>query len=213
MNVSAARRIKRGRGQKPADFWKSLPEVDAHPKRKRSVSNAPLLARKKKRSGPIACQSALHRKDKIYCPGVGVAFASGVGEAFGALRASLRASRPVLRASTRVRRRVFFSGEGDGDAVPVAAPLAGLGDGVGSAAKTLESAIRPRIAARRIMRFIIVISGFLQRRFFATEAESARFFSELIDNCSLLRQSSAGFSRLSTGSKQRPVLFTPTSLF
>jgi hypothetical protein len=48
MNVSAARRIKRGRGQKPADFWKSLPEVDAHPKRKRSVSNAPLLARKKK---------------------------------------------------------------------------------------------------------------------------------------------------------------------
>jgi hypothetical protein len=97
--------------------------------------------------------------DKIYCPGVGVAFASGVGEAFGALRASLRASRPVLRASTRVRRRVFFAG--DGDAVSVAASFAGLGDGVGSAAKRLESAISPRTAARSIMRFIIVISGFL----------------------------------------------------
>jgi hypothetical protein len=129
------------------------------------VRNSPVLARKKKRSGLIACQSALHRKDRIYCPGVGVAFASGVGEAFGALRA-------FLRASTRVRRCVFFPGEGD--AVSVAAPLAGLGDGVGSAAKTLESAIRPRTAARRIMRFIIVVSGFVSKEvLFSTEAWSA----------------------------------------
>jgi hypothetical protein len=63
---------------------------------------------------------------------------SGVGVAFGPLRASLRVSRPFLRASTRVRRRVFFSGDAVGDALSVTAPFAGLGAGVGSAAKTLD---------------------------------------------------------------------------
>jgi hypothetical protein len=73
-------------------------------------------------------------------------------------------------------------GEGDGDAASVAAPCAGLGDGAGSAAKRLESAIRPRIAARRIMRFFIVIFGFVQRRFFfALKLGQPRLFSELID--------------------------------
>jgi hypothetical protein len=83
-----------------------------------------------------------------------------VGEAFGALRASLRSSRPVLRDSTRVRRRVFFSdGDADGAALSlVTAPFAGLGDGVGSAAKTLDSAIKPMTAARSRMGFIIIIS-------------------------------------------------------
>ena len=97
---------------------------------------------------------------------MGVAFASGVGEAFGCLRA-------VLRDSTRVRRRVFFfAGDGDGDAPSIAAPFAGLGAGVGSAAKTLDSAIRPRVAARSIKRFIIVISAFLFQGgpFFPAEA-------------------------------------------
>src|SRR5271157_1557356 len=75
------------------------------------------------------------RKNKTYCFGVGVAAAfSGVGVAFGSLRASLRSCRAVLRASTRVRRRVFFfSGDGDGDALSVTAPFSGLGVGVGSA--------------------------------------------------------------------------------
>jgi hypothetical protein len=40
-----------------------------------------------------------------------------------------------LRASTRVRRCVFFSGDGGGVAVSVTASFAGLGAGVGSAAK------------------------------------------------------------------------------
>ena len=92
----------------------------------------------------------------FYCFGVGVAAApSGVGVAFGSLRA-------FLRASTRVRRRVFFfAGDGDGDAVSVTAPFAGLGAGVGSAAKTLDSAIKPMARARIRMRFIIIISGLL----------------------------------------------------
>jgi hypothetical protein len=58
-----------------------------------------------------------------------------------------------------VRRRVFFAGDGDGDAVSVTADFAGLGAGVGSAAKTLASAIKPMAAARSRMCFIIVISG------------------------------------------------------
>jgi hypothetical protein len=78
-------------------------------------------------------------KNKTYCCGVGVAAAfSGVGVAFGSFRDSLRVSRPFLRASTRVRRCVFFSGDGVGDALPVTASFAGLGAGVGSAAKTLD---------------------------------------------------------------------------
>jgi len=99
-------------------------------------------------------------KNRIYCFGVGVAAAfPGVGEAFGSFRASLRVSRPFLRASTRVRRRVFFSGDGEGDALSIAAPFAGLGLGSGSAAKTLDCAIKPMAAARRRMCFIIIISG------------------------------------------------------
>jgi hypothetical protein len=89
-------------------------------------------------SGAI-CLADRSRKNKTYCFGVGVGAAfSGVGEAFGSFRASLRVSRPFLRASTRVRRRVFFSGDGVGDALSVTAPFAGLGVGVGSAAKTLD---------------------------------------------------------------------------
>ena len=101
------------------------------------------------------------RNNKTYCFGVGVAAAfSGVGVAFGSFRASLRVSRPFLRASTRVRRRVFFSGDAVGDALSfVTAPFAGLGDGVGSAAKALDSAIRPMAAAKGRMCFIIIISG------------------------------------------------------
>ena len=94
------------------------------------------------------------RKKKTYCCGVGVAAAfSGVGVAFGSLRA-------FLRACTRARRRVFFfAGDGDGDAVSITAPFAGLGAGVGSAAKTLDWAIKPMAAARGRICFIIVISG------------------------------------------------------
>ena len=89
-------------------------------------------------SGAV-CLADRSRKNKTYCFGVGVAAApAGVGVAFGPLRASLRVSRPVLRASTRVRRRVFFSGDAVGDALSVTAPFAGLGAGVGSAAKTLD---------------------------------------------------------------------------
>jgi hypothetical protein len=93
-------------------------------------------------------------KNKTYCFGVGVAAApSGVGVAFGSLRA-------FLRASTRWRRWVFFfAGDGDGDAVSVTAPFAGLGAGVGSAAKTLEEAIKPMAAARSSMCFIILYLG------------------------------------------------------
>jgi hypothetical protein len=59
-----------------------------------------------------------------------------------------------------VRRRVFFSGDAVGDALSfVTAPFAGLGDGVGSAAKALDSAIRPMAAARSRICFIIIISG------------------------------------------------------
>lgn len=101
------------------------------------------------------------RKNKTYCFGVGVAAGfAGEGVAFGSLRAVLRSSRPVLRASTRVRRRVFFfAGDAVGDALSVTAPFAGLGAGVGSAAKTLDSAIKPIAAARSRMCFIIMISG------------------------------------------------------
>jgi len=97
-------------------------------------------------------------KNKTYCFGVGVAAAfsgAGVGVAFGSLRA-------FLRASTRVRRRVFFfSGDGDGDALSVTAPFAGLGVGVGSAAKTLDCAIKPMAAARSRMCLIIVYIWFV----------------------------------------------------
>jgi hypothetical protein len=107
-----------------------------------------------------------------YCFGVGLGFTSGEGEASGPpLRASRRVSwrpvrrscRPCLRASTRAWRRVF-AGEGEGEAVSVTAPFSGLGAGVGSAAKTLDSAIKPRIVARSRICFIIVIWGFCSRR-------------------------------------------------
>jgi hypothetical protein len=109
----------------------------------------------------------------VYCFGVGVAFASGVGVGEACpFRASLRVARPFLRASTRVRRRVFFSGDGVGDALSVTAPFAGLGVGVGSAAKTLDCAIKPMAAARGRMCFIIMISGlsFKCGFFFSAEA-------------------------------------------
>ena len=54
----------------------------------------------------------------------------------------------------------FSPGRGKGEAASVAAPFAGLGDGVGSAAKTLESAIRPKTAARIRVRFSIDVSVF-----------------------------------------------------
>jgi hypothetical protein len=91
----------------------------------------------------------------IYCFGLGEAFAAGDGEADGFLRASLRSERPVLRASTRARRRVFFSGDADGDAVSVTAAFPGLGDGDGSAANTLDSAMSPMAADRTKMCLII----------------------------------------------------------
>ena len=124
------------------------------------------------------------RKNKTYCFGVGVAAAfSGVGEAFGSFRASLRVSRPFLRASTRVRRRVFFSGDGEGDALSVTAPFAGLGLGSGSAAKALDCAIKPMAAARGRICFIIVISGlsFQVEFLFSLKPGQPRLFSELID--------------------------------
>jgi hypothetical protein len=104
-------------------------------------------------SGVARCEQIA--KNKIYCFGAGEAFASGVGEAFGCLR-------DCLRASTRARRRVvFFAGDGEGDAVSVTAPFAGLGAGVGSAAKTLDSAIKPMARARIRICLIISISGLL----------------------------------------------------
>jgi hypothetical protein len=87
--------------------------------------------------------------DKIYCFGLGEAFAAGEGEADGPFRA-------VLRASTRARRRVFFAGDADGDAVSVTAAFAGLGAGVGSAANTLDSATSPMAADRTKMCLIIL---------------------------------------------------------
>ena len=90
--------------------------------------------------------------NKIYCFGLGEAFAAGEGEAF----------RAALRASTRARRRVFFDGDGDGDAVSVTAAFSGLGAGVGSAANALDSAISPMAADRTKMCLIILyilISG------------------------------------------------------
>ena len=106
-----------------------------------------------------------------------------MGVAFGSLRASLRSCRPFLRASTRVRRRVFFSGDGEGDALSVTAPFAGLGLGSGSAAKTLDCAIKPMAAARRRLCFIIIISGlsFKSGSFFPLKPGQPMLFSELID--------------------------------
>jgi hypothetical protein len=122
--------------------------------------------------------------EKTYCFGVGVAAAfSGVGVAFGSFRASLRVSRPFLRASTRVRRRVFFSGDGDGDGA-VTAPFAGLGVGSGSAAKTLDCAIKARAAARTRMCFIIIYIWFVVQvggSFFPLKPGQPMLFSELID--------------------------------
>jgi hypothetical protein len=136
-------------------------------------------------SGPV-CLADRSRKNKTYFFGVGVGEAfCGVGEAFGSLRASLRSSRPVLRASTRVRRRVFFSvGDAVGDALSfVTAPFAGLGAGVGSAAKTLDSAIKPMAAAISRIRFSIIISGlsFKWGVLFPLKSSQPRLFSELID--------------------------------
>jgi hypothetical protein len=97
------------------------------------------------------------RKNKTYCFGVGEAFVVGVGEVFGSFRA-------FLRVSTRARRRVFcFSGDADGDAVSVTAAFPGLGVGVGSAAKTLDSAINPLAAARTRMCLIIINVWFVVR--------------------------------------------------
>lgn len=111
-------------------------------------------------SGAV-CLADRPPKNKPYFFGVGLAAAfSGVAVAFGSLRASLRSSRPVLRSSTRVRRRVFFfDGDADGLAVSVTAAFPGLGVGVGSAAKTLEEAIKQMAAARSGICFIIIISG------------------------------------------------------
>ena len=95
-----------------------------------------------------------------------------MGVAFGSFRASLRVSRPFLRASTRVRRRVFFSGDGEGDALSIAAPFAGLGLGSGSAAKTLDCAIKPMAAARGRMCLIIIISGLSFKLGFIFSAEA-----------------------------------------
>ena len=57
--------------------------------------------------------------------------------------------------STRARRRVFFSGDADGDAVSVTAAFPGLGDGDGSAANTVDSAMSPMAADRTKMCLII----------------------------------------------------------
>jgi hypothetical protein len=94
----------------------------------RWVSGRPFLGQNRaNRWGVLPCGRS---RNKPYCFGLGEAFAPGLVEADGPLRAS-------LRVSTRVRRRVFF-GDGDGDAVLVTAAFAGLGAGVGSAAKMLD---------------------------------------------------------------------------
>jgi hypothetical protein len=95
-----------------------------------------------------------------------------------------------------VRRRVFFAG--DGDAVSVTADFAGLGAGVGSAAKTLASAIKPMAAARSRMCFIIVISGlsFKWGLFSSAEAWPTKTLLKST-SYSMLRQSSAGLKRIS----------------
>ena len=83
-----------------------------------------------------------------------------------------------------MRRRVFFSGDGVGDALSVTAPFAGLGVGSGSAAKTLDCAIKPMAAARRRMCFIIIIPGLsfkLGFFFFSLKPGQPMLFSELID--------------------------------
>jgi hypothetical protein len=101
--------------------------------------------------------------EKTYCFGVGVAAAfSGVGVAFGSFRASLRVSRPFGA---------------------VTAPFAGLGVGSGSAAKTLDCAIKARAAARTRMCFIIIYIWFVVQvggSFFPLKPGQPMLFSELI---------------------------------
>jgi hypothetical protein len=90
-----------------------------------------------------------------------------------------------------VRRRVFFfDGDADGLAVSVIAAFPGLGVGVGSAAKTLEEAIKQTAAARRGICFIIIISGLSSKwgLVFPLRPGQSRLFSELIDHYSMLRQ-------------------------
>lgn len=88
--------------------------------------------------------------------GLGEAFAAADGEADAPFRAD-------LRASTRARRRVFLAGDADGDAVSVTAAFPGLGDGDGSAANTLDSAISPMAADKTKTCLIIYNIWFLVR--------------------------------------------------
>jgi hypothetical protein len=86
--------------------------------------------------------------------GLGEAFAAGEGEG------------DPFRAALRARRRAFFDGDAVGDAVSVTAAFPGLGDGDGSAASTLESAIRPIIADKTKMCLIIINIRFVVLRGF-----------------------------------------------
>jgi hypothetical protein len=94
-----------------------------------------------------------------------------------------------------VRRRVFFAGDGDGDAVSVTADFAGLGAGVGSAAKTLASAIKPMAAARSRMCFIIIYIWFVvQVKFlFFAEAWPTKALLRALDQLQHARQIACRF--------------------
>ena len=84
--------------------------------------------------------------------------------------------RADLRACTRARRRVFLAGDADGDAVSVTASFPGLGDGDGSAANTLDSAISPMATDKTKRCLIIYNIWFLVRVgvFLAAEVRPTR---------------------------------------
>jgi hypothetical protein len=130
--------------------------------------------------------------------GLGEAFAAGDGEADAPFRAD-------LRASTRARRRVFFAGDADGDAVSVTAAFPGLGDGDGSAANTLDSAISPMAADKTKTCLIIYNIWFLVRVGGLLPLKSGQ--RDLLrpnrPTTARCRQSSETFSRFSINRKRR----------